>query len=186
MDRFIRLKSLGKGYRDEDVNSRLAGQDYSIVGDNLAKYSRSVFIKPTPKKYKGFQGLVWHYMFLLGVVKKADKRVNNSDTFKKDILHFDKITTQFKVLTKYSITDYDSLEISKEKVIFNMQALMEQRKSIPAPNRGLVNLKISDLRKDLKAMELLNETIPKIQKITQKEKPKSTTKDDLLRSLRSR
>ena len=71
MERYIRLRSLGNGYTDHDVKARLSGQEVSVALFNFQKFIERIYVPTTPKKYKGFQALLWHYKYLLGQVKKA-------------------------------------------------------------------------------------------------------------------
>ncbi len=165
MERYVRLKSLGKGYTDYDIKSRLAGQEVMQSAYNFQKFAERVYIPPTPKKLKGFQALVWHYKYLLGQVKKNEHIIPMSDQMKKDLIVFDKITAIYNVMTEYDIKDVSDIEPAKEIIVSEMQKLMEHRKTIPVQNRDVINIKIRLLRKELHTVSTLKEEVPRIKKI---------------------
>ncbi len=165
MERYVRLKSLGKGYTDNDIKSRLAGQEVSVALTNFKTFTERIYVPPTPKKYKGFQALLWHYKYLLGQVKKSEKQVPMSAEMKRDLILFDKMISIFNASVKYDIKTDADIENAKETIISDLQKLIEYRKSIPVQNRDVVNIKIRLLRKELNTVSTMKEEIPRIKKI---------------------
>lgn len=164
MQRYIRLRSLGKGYTDNDISARLAGKEISTVIQNFKKFSNRVYTKSPPKRYKGFQSLLWHYKYLLGLVKKNEHKVPMSEQMKKDLITFDKMVAIFNASVKYNIKNNYDIEVAKKQAISTLEQLMIDRKSIPVQNRDVINLKIRSLRKELKTINTMKEEIPRIKK----------------------
>lgn len=165
MERYIRLKSLGKGYTDYDVKARLAGQEVNVALYNFQKFSERTYIPPTPKKYKGFQALLWHYKYLLGQVKKSEKQVPMSAEMKRDLIAFEKMVAIFNASVKYDIKIDADIENAKDQITANLKELIEHRKTIPVQNRDVINIKIRALRKELNTVSTMKEEIPRIKKI---------------------
>ena len=165
MERYIRLRSLGKGYTGYDVKARLFGQEVSVALTNFKTFTQRMYIPPTPKKYKGFQALLWHYKYLLGQVKKREKQIPMSAEMKRDLIAFEKMVAIFNASVKYGIKTDADIEAVKNVITFDMQKLIEHRKSIPVQNRDVVNIKIRGLRKELNTVSTMKEEIPRIKRI---------------------
>ena len=165
MERYIRLRSLGRGYTDNDVKARLFGQEVSVALTNFKTFTERIYIPPTPKKYKGFQALLWHYKYLLGQVKKSEKQIPMSAEMKRDLIAFDKMIAIFNASVKYDIKTDADIESAKNNIISSMKEIMEHRKTIPVQNRDVVNIKIRLLRKELNTVSTMKEEIPRIKKI---------------------
>lgn len=183
MERFVRLKTLGNGYTKKDICKRIDNQNEIDVTVNMHTFYQRSYRKPIPEKYKGFQALVWHYVYLLGIVKRGKANFPISEQMKKDILHFDKITAQFKFLHKHDIKTHKGLNLLKEKTFADMQNLIDKRKSIPAENRKEINIEIRGLRRELKQIENIRNDIPRINRILNPKPQKEKSNDDIIRDL---
>ena len=84
---------------------------------------------------------------------------------KKDLIVFDKYIAILNVSVKYDIKNDTDIENAKETIISNLDIFMEQRKSILVQNRDFINIKIRNLRKELKTVKIMKEELPRIKKI---------------------
>jgi len=111
--RFIRLKSLGENYTEEAIKRRLA---QVRNGETVAAADRQLYHKPKryrvkqpsapykKRKLKGFVALYFHYLYLLGKVKRRTLPNRAAFLLREDILQFDRYVEQFRFLAGHEIT----------------------------------------------------------------------------------
>lgn len=165
MERFIRLRSLGQGYTDDDVKNRLESQEINDVIERFQLFTEkrnNITFKKAPKKFIGFQALYWHYMYLLGFAKKGTVVFPVSKQMKKDLLHFERITSQFNFMHKHDIKTDKDIDKFEEETIIKLEKFILFRANLPTEKKKEVNINIRKLRSDLKMVKQMREKIPEV------------------------
>lgn len=136
--KYIRLKSLGENYTEENIKLRLEAQRKGIRQLDTAERKppkRYRLIKGTfnifkPKKIKGFMALYFHYLYLLGKVKKRTAPKKVSFLLREDILKFERYQKQFRFLHSNNITTKEELITTKNKIEEEMSNLVSTRENL--------------------------------------------------------
>ena len=169
--RFIRLKSLGENYTEENIKLRLEAQRKGI------RQLDTVERKP-PKRYKlikgpfnilkakkitGFTALYFRYLYLLGKVKrrKAPKKV--SFLLREEILKFERYQKQFKFMHLNNIVSKADLENQINKIEDEIDKLISSRKDLHSHKKKAETEK---LRSDIESKyHLLTPSLPSYERI---------------------
>ena len=143
--KFIRLKSLGEDYTEEAIKLRLQNIRSGIPDKPISlskppkKYSvpKGTFQNHKPKKLKGFVALYFHYMYLLGKIKKG-KPPKRKAAFllREEVLKFERYQKQFKFLRINNIETTSQLNIKKSETEGEINALTETRKNLYSERNG--------------------------------------------------
>ena len=100
MERYIRLRSLGKHYSEESIRQWILQPKSRIPA---GKEGDSRFPK---KKLKGIQALYYSYLYQMGALKQKPKRI--SPVLRADIRKLDARIEQMEFLQKHQITTVKS------------------------------------------------------------------------------
>lgn len=147
MERYIRLRSLGKHYSEESIRQWIL-QPKSRTPAGKEEASR------TPKKkLKGIQALYYSYLYQMGVLKQKPKRI--SPMLRADIRKLDARIEQMEFLQKHQITTREELLAYRIPLEEQVQALTKERKRLyrsePDSVRiGQINEELKPLRKDIR------------------------------------
>lgn len=148
--KFIRLKSLGEDYTEEAIKARLQNIRSGIpdrpIPDVLNTLStppkrytvpKGTHFNRKPKKLKGFIALYFHYMYLLGKIKKGQPP-NKRAAFllRTEILKFERYQRQFKFLRTNNIETTSQLNIKKSETEGAINDLIETRKILYSERSG--------------------------------------------------
>ena len=147
MERYIRLRSLGKNYSEESIRQWiLQPKSRTTAGKEGAS-------QPPKKKLKGIQALYYSYLYQMGVLKQKPKRI--SPVLRADIRKLDARIEQMEFLQKYQITTREELMAYRTPLEEQVQALTKERKRLyrsePDSVRiGQITEKLRPLRKDIR------------------------------------
>lgn len=94
MERYIRLRSLGKNYSEEEIRGQILQPKVKRV------YQKAVQIHPK-KKLTGIQALYYSYLYQMGVLPKRPKR--SPYAVREDIRKLDRRIEQIEFLMKHDI-----------------------------------------------------------------------------------
>ena len=161
--RFVRLKTLGDTYTEEAIRERIRAHEQP---------PRRPAPRPAPKqKYRlqhesrkltGFRALYFHYLYLLGKLKKPTASPRRRRYMTDEIIKFDRYVEQGKLLMKYRIDTWEQLAMLEEAVQGELDALCIQRKGLYIAKRKnptgtdlspaieSINQSIKILRRELK------------------------------------
>ena len=147
MERYIRLRSLGKHYSEESIRQWILQPKSRIPA---GKEGDSRFPK---KKLKGIQALYYSYLYQMGVLKQKPKRI--SPVLRADIRKLDARIEQMEFLQKHQITTREELLAYRTSLEERVQALTKERKRLyrsePDSVRiGQITEELKPLRKDIR------------------------------------
>ena len=147
MERYIRLRSLGKHYSEESIRQWILQPKSRIPA---GKEGDSRFPK---KKLKGIQALYYSYLYQMGALKQKPKRI--SPVLRADIRKLDARIEQMEFLQKHQITTREELLAYRTSLEERVQALTKERKRLyrsePDSVRiGQITEELKPLRKDIR------------------------------------
>ena len=147
MERYIRLRSLGKHYSEESIRQWILQPKSRIPA---GKEGDSRFPK---KKLKGIQALYYSYLYQMGALKQKPKRI--SPVLRADIRKLDARIEQMEFLQKHQITSREELLAYRTSLEERVQALTKERKRLyrsePDSVRiGQITEELKPLRKDIR------------------------------------
>ena len=131
--KFIRVKSLGNSYTFESIRERILGHPIKIQ----TIYDKKNFdIDYWCKKYErgeltGFQKLIMHYQYVLGILPKPNsRRFKYSKEYYRALKHMDEISDQTILMFKYDIKTIDDLENFQSNIETKLNKKLEQRQKL--------------------------------------------------------
>lgn len=119
MERFVRLKSLGKNYTEEAI--RLWIVQPKVPRKNQA--GKAWFWER--KKLHGLQALYYSYLYQMGVLKRKPKRI--SYQVRQDIRKLDERIAQMEFLEKHGITSREELSAYRKPLEEQLLVLIKER-----------------------------------------------------------
>lgn len=124
MERYVRLKSLGKNYNEETLrewilHSKLPERKTAgrVSGSSLPK-----------RKLHGLQALYYSYLYQMGILKRKPKRVPY--VARQDIRRLDERIAQMEFLQKHGITTREELSAYRKPLEDQVLALTKERHSL--------------------------------------------------------
>lgn len=156
MERFVRLKSLGRNYTEEKIQDwilrpkrtvrlRLGTEEWDQKQDGKGASPK--------KRLAGLQALYYSYLYQMGVLKKRPPRIPY--LVREDIRRLDQRIEQMEFLQKHGITTREQLaafQIPREEEVVSL--LKERRglyrKEPDSPRIGEITEQLKKLRKDIK------------------------------------
>lgn len=156
MERFVRLKSLGRNYTEENIQEwilrpkktgrlRLGTEEWDQKQNRKGASPK--------KKLAGLQALYYSYLYQMGVLKKRPPRIHY--LVREDIRRLDQRIEQMEFLQKHGITTREQLaafQVPREKQVVSL--LKERRrlyrKESDSPRIGEITEQLKKLRKDIK------------------------------------
>lgn len=145
MERYVRLKSLGKGYSEEALREWILRP--KVPGKDPAGKAKG---SPPPKrKLHGLQALYYSYLYQMGVLKQKPKRV--SYVVRQDIRRLDERIAQMDFLQKHGITTREELSAYRKPLEEQVLALVKERRRLyrKEPESGRIG-EITELLKPLR------------------------------------
>ena len=120
-----RLRSLGEGYTEQDIEYRIKAQWY-----NPQKYSFTVY-KPKGKAPTSLYGLYVHYCFLLGIYpKERPRNPDVCDVLKEDKMRVQKLSEEAAMMGQYGIETMEQLREHYCGVSNTLEQKIKERKSL--------------------------------------------------------
>lgn len=177
---FARLDSLGTGYTEDDIKRRLsatrsgsAPKTHAQTQSKLPKrytYSRGT-VPHKGQKLRGFRALYVHYLFFLGLQKPGPKRKYIPFSVRKEVTKLHRYKAQFSLLQQYRIETDTQLDMLKDALQAEIDALTGQRKSLYKQSRqgeevsgqiDAINTKLRQLRQRIRLCDHIAEDTPRI------------------------
>lgn len=177
---FARLDSLGTGYTEDDIKRRLsatrsgsAPKTQAQTQNKLPKrytYPRGT-VPRKGQKLRGFRALYVHYLFFLGLQKPGPKRKYIPFSVRKEVTKLHRYKAQFSLLQQYRIETDTQLDMLKDALQAEIDALTGQRKSLYKQSRqgeevsgqiDAINTKLRQLRQRIRLCDHIAEDTPRI------------------------
>ena len=163
--RFVRLKTLGNDYTEEAIRERIRAHEQVPRRPASGPAPKQKYrLQCKPKKLTGFRALYFHYLYLLGKLKKPTASPRRRRYMTDEIIKFDRNVEQAKLLMKYRIDTWEQLALLEEAVQGELDALCIQRKGLYTARRRnptetdlspaieSINQSIKILRRELKVI----------------------------------
>ncbi len=187
--RFIRLDSLGEGYREAEIRQRLSQGRTGTMPETAAKPPRHYHIRKGSiprkrQKLRGFRALYVHYLFFLGIYKPGPKRKYIPVSVRKDVTQLHRYQRQFRLMQEYRIESDSDLSMLQSALQADIDALVQERKGLYKVRRQgadvdgqiiSINEQLRQLRSKLKTCDQIQADIPhvraQVQEIQSQEQP---------------
>ncbi|MCI8328380.1 MAG: relaxase/mobilization nuclease domain-containing protein [Oscillibacter sp.] len=184
--RAFRLDSLGDGYSEVDIRSRLANLRSGEVPVSPAlpmspiipkRYRvRSGNIRQRPrKKLRGFRALYVYYLYLLGGPRRRQRRPPPFSV-RAEVTKLHQYQRQFSLLQKYGIDSDTQLSMLEDALQAQIDALTDSRKELYRQRRAgwdveaeiaAINGELRQLRRELKTCGRIEADIPRVRQQVQ-------------------
>lgn len=175
-ERFARLKTLGDNYTEEAIRQRIYDHEQTpLYHRPPAPPKQKYKVQGKPRKLTGFRALCYHYLYILGKLKKPTASPRKSRYLLDEIIEFDRYQEQFKFLTKYHIDTEVQLYTLEEAIQADIDALTAQRTELYRQKRKSpdnetllseiesINRSIRGRRKELRICARIEADIPHVQ-----------------------
>lgn len=170
-ERFIRLNSLGTGYTEADIKSRI----YKERTQKSVKviYSRKRYRSKSRTSYaksKGLRRLYPHYLFLLAPPKRCKPR-NAPFNVRSEVRRLNQYKGQFALLQKYRIENESQLSMLASALQADIDSFVFARRDLYRRKRkgeGVVNeieqinIALRPIRRELRCCQRIEANIPQI------------------------
>ena len=184
--RFIRLSSLGEGYTEADIRTRLEAlrngeakeQPQSFPPPFLLTVPKAhkryrvrgvSFRGQPPRKMRGFRALYLRYLYILS----GNRRTKRPPSFaiRKEVTKLRRYQEQFRFLTQYRIDTDNQLSMLGDALQAQIDLLTDYRKELYGQRRqgfdaeaeiADTNRRLRDARSELKLCRRITEDIPRI------------------------
>ena len=144
MERYIRLRSLGKNYSEEEIRGQILQPKVKRV------YQKAVQIHPK-KKLTGIQALYYSYLYQMGVLPKRPKR--SPYAVREDIRKLDRRIEQIEFLLKHDIITREQLAAYREPLQKQIAELMKERRRLYRNGgRETGEERLSEINEELKRL----------------------------------
>lgn len=184
--RAFRLDSLGDGYTEADIRSRLAAVRSGEFSTSPAppispiipkRYRvRSGNIRQRPrKKLRGFRALYVYYLYLLGGPRRRQRRPPPFSV-RAEVTKLHQYQRQFSLLQKYGIDSDTQLSMLDDALQAQIDALTDSRKELYRQRRAgwdveaeiaVINGELRQLRRELKTCGRIEVDIPRVRQQVQ-------------------
>lgn len=182
-ERFVRLKILGDNYTEAAIRERIKEHERTPLYHRPTQSSERYYkVRNKPKKLTGFRALYYHYLYLLGNLRRPTASPRQRRYNMAEIIKFDRYVEQAKLLMKYRIDTWDQLDMFTEAVQGEIDALCNQRKDFYRQKRSnshdeklslqiqSINQSIQTRRRELRICARIKAAAPsipqKIQEVT--------------------
>ena len=144
MERYIRLRSLGKNYSEEEIRGQILQPKVKRI------YQKTVQIPPK-KKLTGIQALYYSYLYQMGVLPKRPKR--SPYAVREDIRKLDRRIEQIEFLLKHDIITREQLAAYREPLQKQIAELMKERRRLYRNGgRETGEERLSEINEELKRL----------------------------------
>ncbi len=184
-ERFVRLKTLGDNYTEEAIRQRIRAHEQTpLYHKPIRPAGRRYKMQSKPKKLTGFRALCYHYLYLVGKLRKPTAPPRRSRYMMDEIIMFDRYQEQFKFLVKYKIDTPAQLALLTEAIQGEIDTLTDQRKELYRQKRKdpenqtlsasiqSINQSIRTKRHELRLCARIEADIPKVKENLKKQPPR--------------
>ena len=120
-----RLRILGEGYTEQDIEYRIKAQWYNPQAYNYKIY------KPHGKAPTSLHGLYVHYCFLLGIYpKERPQSTVACDYLKEDKMRVQKLSEEAAMMGKYGIENMEQLREHYQSASIELEQKRKERRSL--------------------------------------------------------
>ena len=141
MERYIRLRSLGKGYGEAEIREKiLRPKIQQVYGNTQMQFPR--------RKLTGLQRLYYSYLYQMGVFPKKPKRIPYA--VRSDIRRLEKRISQMEFLQKEEITTREELAAYRKPLEEQVLSLMKERRELYRKAPG--GMRIQEINGELKEL----------------------------------
>lgn len=183
-ERFIRLDSLGAGYTEAELKTRLYGDRTILHGKPPTQpyipRQKRYRVKNSKRSYSGnkpngLRRLYLHYLYLLSPPKQA-KRKKVPFNVSAEVRRLDQYKRQFALLQKYRIENEsqlsmlaDALQAEIDSLIFSRRDLYRRKRRGEDVGTGIsdINLALRPIRRELRCCRNISASIPQVQEHVQ-------------------
>ena len=139
MERYIRLRSLGKGYGEAEIREK-------ILCPKIRQVYGKTQMQIPKRKLTGLQKLYYSYLYQMGVFPKKPKRIPYA--VRSDIRRLDQRICQMEFLQKEEITTREELAAYRKPLEEQVLWLMKERRELyrKEPN----GMRIQEINGELK------------------------------------
>ena len=141
MERYIRLRSLGKGYGEAEIREKILRPKIRQVYGNTQMQSPR-------RKLTGLQRLYYSYLYQMGVFPKKPKRIPYA--VRSDIRRLDQRICQMEFLQKEEITTREELAAYRKPLEEQVLSLMKERRELYRKKPG--GMRIQEINGELKEL----------------------------------
>lgn len=146
MERYIRLRSLGKGYGEAEIREK-------ILRPKIQKFDGTTFASFPKQKLTGLQKLYYSYLYRMGVLKQKPRR--SSYAVRSDIRKLDIRIRQMEFLQKEGITTREELIAYRKPLEEQVLARMKERRTLYRKEPGCeriqeINAELTELRQKIR------------------------------------
>jgi hypothetical protein len=135
-ERFVRLKTLGDDYTEENIKERILKnrtpkRPQVLPEPNRKRYTvRGCMNIRKTRKLTGLQALYFHYLYKMGILpKQCVSRKRTHFLLREDIWHMKQLISQTKLLCTHRIETKEQLLTYQNELKQEMTALINERKS---------------------------------------------------------
>ncbi len=156
LQRYIRLKSLGKNYGEDAIRQRIIAVRNGIRDLDKPKSDYNAWLnKYEPTKLHGFKALYFHYLYLFGKIRKKETPQRVSFYMRDELIKFERYQKQFRFLYDNDIETVEQLTIFKENAENEINELIIRRsklydKTDSKTEIKTINAELRELRKNLR------------------------------------
>ena len=141
MERYVRLRSLGKGYGEAEIREKiLRPKIQQVYGNTQVKFPK--------RKLTGLQKLYFSYLYRMGVLQQKPKR--SSYAVRSDIRKLDLRIRQMEFLQKEGINTREELAAYRKPLEEQVLSLMKERRTLYRKEPG--GMRIQEINGELKEL----------------------------------
>ena len=141
MERYIRLRSLGKGYGEAEIREKiLRPKIQQVYGKTQVQFPK--------RKLTGLQKLYFSYLYRMGVLQQKPKRI--SYAVRSDIRKLDLRIRQMEFLQKEGINTREELAAYRKPLEEQVLSLMKERRTLYRKEPG--GMRIQEINGELKEL----------------------------------
>ena len=141
MERYVRLRSLGKGYGEAEIREK-------ILRPKIRQVYGKTQVQIPKKKLTGLQKLYYSYLYQMGIFPKRLKRVPYA--VRSDIRRLEQRICQMEFLQKEGITTREELVAYRKPLEEQILCLMKERRELYRKEPGC--MRIQDINGELKEL----------------------------------
>lgn len=153
-ERFVRLYGLGEGYSEDEIKKRILGQQ-SVQKPKAAPPKRTSNMQMrgrygSRKKLTGFRALYFSYLYKMGIISKAPKRV--PFLIREDVRKMENISAEIRLLCTTHIDTVDQLTDHRADTDARLKSIYTHRKKLTNQLRRCSEPSVSEIKLQISAL----------------------------------